>query len=68
MKRYYKDPYTTQARFTSNCAKCGHPIPKGTYIVYVPNEKKAYHTECGADIMDGLRAERSMDAYGTDIY
>ena len=64
----YQDPYKTDARFNSTCAKCGKEIKKGARIVYVPNERKAYHEECAEDIMQGLRAERSMDQYGTDIY
>jgi len=66
--KHYADPYQTKARFNSKCAKCGHEILKGINIIYVPDERKAYHLECGNDIMQGLRAEKSMDRYGTDIY
>jgi hypothetical protein len=66
--KHYQDPYQTKARFESKCAKCKETIPKGINIVYVPNDKKAYHLECGQDILDGLRAEKSMDEFGTDIY
>ena len=68
MKKRSRDPYITKARFESKCAKCNVRIPKGINIVYVPNEQKVYHLECGNDIMNGLRAEKSMDQYGTDIY
>ena len=67
MSKYnkYQDPYQTTARFSSKCAKCGQEIPKGINIIYVPNERKAYHLDCGNDNMEGLRAEKSMDQYGT---
>lgn len=68
MKHNYCDPYQTTAKFNSKCASCKEVIPKGVNIVYDPNEKKAYHLACGQDIMDGLRAEKSMDEFGTDIY
>ena len=67
-KLRYSDPYRTDARFNSICTGCGKTITKGTPIVYVPNEKKAYHIDCDGGIMRGLQAERSMDQYGTDIY
>ena len=47
--RYSRDPKIMQARFTSPCAKCGQPMPKGSEIVYWPAMRKAYHAteSCG---------------------
>ena len=66
--RKYQDSRFTTSKFNSTCAGCHRPIRKGTEIVYVPGDGKVYHPECDGGIMDGLRAEKSMDAYGTDIY
>ncbi len=57
-----------KAKFSSTCAGCNSIIKKGEDIIYDPNNRKAYHKECGQDIKRGLDAERSMEMYGTDIY
>ena len=70
MRKYnrYRDPYRTEARFNSTCATCKESIKKGEKIIYSPNDREAHHEKCGAEIMRGLQAEKSMDQYGTDIY
>ena len=69
MKRY-SDPYRTTAKFNSKCSHCGKPIKKADPIVYDKNKGKVYcgNCEAGDEIMNGLRAEKSMEQYGTDIF
>jgi hypothetical protein len=66
----YSDPYRTTAKFNSKCSNCGKPIKKADPIVYDKYKGKVYCDKCeaGEQIMEGLSRERSMDAYGTDIY
>ena len=72
MKRY-SDPYYTTARFNSNCSVYGKAIKTDDSIIYDKYHKMVYclsntDPDCGSEVMRGLRAEKSMDQYGTDIY
>lgn len=65
-RRYVNnDPYWLNARFASVCG-CGVQIKRGDRIFYYPKSKKAVCEKCGRLGEGDLRAERSMDAFGTD--
>ena len=64
----FADPYRTEARFNSKCSVCEKPIKKGDSIVYDKMRRLVYCADCGASIIRGVQAEKSMDQYGTDIY
>jgi len=69
-KRYPTDPYQTTARFNSVCSGCGKKIKKGDPIVYDRYRKLVFCLDgCGEgeSILKGVRAEKSMDQFGTDI-
>lgn len=68
--RAYADPYRTVARFSSVCCvtSCQAKIKAGDSIVYDRDRKKVYCIHCGAEILDNIRAEKSMEQYGTDIF
>jgi len=42
------DPREITARFDSTCPETGKPIRKGDRCLYVPRERKAYHTDSKA--------------------
>ena len=68
MKTRYSEPYETTAKFNSSCSSCKKQIKKGDAIVYDKYRGKVYCSACGDEVMQGVRAERSMEQYGTDIY
>ena len=47
MARYSRDPYWLNARFASDCAKCGKRINKGDRIFYYPITKSPMGSACG---------------------
>ncbi|RPJ40124.1 MAG: hypothetical protein EHM35_00530 [Planctomycetaceae bacterium] len=59
------DPYWLAARFASTCT-CGKQIRKGDRIFYYPKTKAAVCETCGRQGANDLRAEQSMDRFGTD--
>jgi transposase len=61
------DPFWMNAKFSSKCS-CGKQISKGDKIYYYPNGRTAVCESCGKQGERDLRAEMSMDSYGTDIY
>jgi len=70
-KNYPTDPYQTTARFKSACSGCSKTINKGDQIVYDKYRKLVFCLNgCGEgeSILQGVRAEKSFDQYGTDIY
>jgi len=73
MKNYIKDPYKTSAFFNCKCSNCGKDIKRGESIVYDKYRKLVYclhktATDCGSELLQSIRAEKSMDEFGTDIY
>ena len=69
--KYYKDfsdPYRTIARFDSTCSVCHKIIKKDDPIVYDRMRRLVYCADCGYSVIQGVKAERSMEQYGTDIY
>ena len=69
MRKYTGDPYKTTARFQSSCSSCKKTINKGDSIVYDKFRRLVYCLPgCGAEILQGVQAEKSMDQYGTDIF
>lgn len=59
------DPYWLDARFASRCA-CGKAIKTGERVFYYPRERKVVCESCGHTGENALRAEMSMDRFGTD--
>ena len=68
MYKRFSDPYRTTARFKSFCASCHKVIVKGDSIIYDKMRRLVYCERCGAEILRGVQAEKSMEQYGTDIY
>ena len=66
----FSDPYYTTAKFDSYCSSCKKEIKKGKPIVYDKMRSLVYcdAENCGESVMRSVRAEKSMDQYGTDIY
>jgi hypothetical protein len=56
------DPYWTEARFDSDCTRCGRRIKKGERIFYYPNGRKAYCADDGC----GQDCSREFDAAAFD--
>jgi len=62
-----RDPYWTTARYRSICPQCGDTIRQGARIFYYPRDKAALcGGACGEAGAAALRAEKSMDRFGTD--
>jgi hypothetical protein len=68
--RRFSDPYSTIARFPSRCSisSCQAKINKGDSIVYDKMRGLVYCRLCGEPVLDNVRAEKSMEQYGTDIF
>jgi len=58
-----------KAKFNNTC-KCGKPIVKGQDVLFYSslNNKCCLCVDCSQEQRNALRAERSMEQYGTDIY
>jgi len=59
------DPIWIVARFQSVCS-CGKNIRKGDKAFYYPARKRAICETCGHEGANALRAEISMERYGSD--
>ena len=64
---YRRDPRWISAKFNSVC-DCGSQIKRGERIYYYPATRTAVCEKCGKIGEISLRAEVSMDQYGTDIF
>ena len=67
MARYNRDPRWIRARYNGKCSECGAVIPKGAEAYYYPATRSILcENPCGQAGASAMRAERSMDRYGTD--
>ncbi len=64
---YRRDPRWIVAKFSSACS-CGKQIKRGDSIYYYPATRSAVCESCGKVGDRNLRAEISMETYGTDIF
>ena len=62
----FTDPYWLEARFPSQCARCGRQIARGESIFYFPNSRTVFckDDDCGLqearDLAAALHDERML--------